>query len=136
MAEQRDTLDRQRADVDEATVEALGKLGEALETVEQARGHLYAFHQLSGRADRQVQEAVTLLSAAGHREEAHTLERDVVGADVIEGRWTFHIVEEYDDGYYAAFKRAEQACREALADGARHLHEATMRSRAKAGGDA
>ena len=35
----------------EATVEAVGKLTEALETTERARGHLYSFHQLTGSAD-------------------------------------------------------------------------------------
>lgn len=39
---------------------------EALETTECARGHLYAFHQLTGRADGQLDEAVELLRAAGH----------------------------------------------------------------------
>ena len=38
------------AGVDDATVEATGKLSEALEWVERARGHLYEFHQLMGRA--------------------------------------------------------------------------------------
>ena len=33
------------------TVDAVGKASEALEYVERARGHLYAFHQLIGRAD-------------------------------------------------------------------------------------
>ena len=37
--------------VDDATVRALGKLGEALECVERARGQLYAVHQLTGHAD-------------------------------------------------------------------------------------
>ena len=37
--------------VDDATVEALGKLSEALEVVEDARGHLYGFHRLTGTAD-------------------------------------------------------------------------------------
>ena len=32
-------------------VDAAGKMTEALETLERARGHLYAFHQLIGRAD-------------------------------------------------------------------------------------
>lgn len=32
--------------VDDATVAALGKLSEALEVVEQARGNLYAFQRL------------------------------------------------------------------------------------------
>ncbi len=51
---------------DPATVEALGKISEALETVERARGHLYSFHQLSGSADAQLQDGVRLLRAAGH----------------------------------------------------------------------
>ena len=37
--------------VNDATVEALGKVSEALEAVEAARGHLYAFHRLCGTAD-------------------------------------------------------------------------------------
>src|SRR5436190_24214227 len=36
---------------DSETVDAVGKATEALEYVERARGHLYAFHQLIGRAD-------------------------------------------------------------------------------------
>ena len=46
------TDDRTRPDLDDATVEGLGKLSEALETVDQARGLLYGFHQLTGKADR------------------------------------------------------------------------------------
>jgi hypothetical protein len=46
--------------VDAATVEAVGKLTEALETTEIARGHLYAFHQLTGSADFKVEEAIDL----------------------------------------------------------------------------
>ena len=37
--------------VTDATVEALGRLSEALETCERARGHLYSFHQLTGTSD-------------------------------------------------------------------------------------
>ena len=36
--------------VDSETIDAVGKASEALEYVERARGHLYAFHQLIGRA--------------------------------------------------------------------------------------
>ena len=45
--------------VDDATVEAVGRLTEALETVERARGHLYSFHQLTGEADFKIGDAVT-----------------------------------------------------------------------------
>ena len=49
--------------VDDATVEALGKLSEALETCERARGHLYSFHQLTGSADIELGEAVSRAAA-------------------------------------------------------------------------
>ena len=53
------------AGVDDAIVEATGKLSEALEWVERARGHLYEFHQLMGHADLLLDEAVEALEAAG-----------------------------------------------------------------------
>ncbi len=37
--------------MDDATVEAVGAVSEALECVERARGELYSFHQLMGHAD-------------------------------------------------------------------------------------
>lgn len=46
---------------------------------------------------------------------------------MLEGRWTFQVVEEYDDGYYAAFRRLEKEARNALVDGRRHLYEAEMK---------
>src|SRR5262245_41989633 len=90
--------------VDDATVEALGKLSEAFEVVEDARGQLYHFHRLIGRADLALGRAVTMLRDAGHAELAERIEREVVGRNVIKDRWTFQIVEDFDDGYYAAFR--------------------------------
>lgn len=113
--------------VDDLTVEALGKISEALEAVEIARGHLYAFHRLSGTADLTLGEGVHQLREAGHTELADRLQRDLVGLNVLDGRWTFQIVEEYDDGYYTAFREHERAAREALAQGRRHLYEAEMK---------
>ena len=113
--------------VDDATVEALGKLSEALEVVEDARGHLYGFHRLTGTADLALGEAVDLLREAGHAEFADRLRTELVGRNVVQGRWTFQIVEEYDDGYYATFKRLEAAARDDLVGGRRHLFEAEMK---------
>ena len=113
--------------VDDATVEALGKISEALEVVEDARGHLYGFHRLTGMADLALGEAVDLLREAGHREWADRIEEEIVGRNVLEGRWTFQVVEEYDDGYYAAFKDLEAQARTSLAEGRRHLFEAEMK---------
>ncbi len=122
------TAEHQRPEgVDDATVEALGKLSEALEVIEDARGHLYAFHRLTGSGDLALGDAVDLFRAAGHGELADRLQDELVGRNVIQGRWTFQIVEEYDDDYYATFKRLEAAARDDLVGGRRHLFEAEMK---------
>jgi hypothetical protein len=122
------TIEHRRPDgVDDVTVEALGKLSEALEVVEDARGHLYGFHRLTGMADLTLGDAVDLFRAAGHEELADRLQTELVGRNVIEGRWTFQIVEEYDDDYYALFKQLESEARTALVGGRRHLFESEMK---------
>lgn len=113
--------------VDDDTVEALGTLSEALETIEHARGLLYGFHRLSGRADLLLGEAVDQLDDAGHGDLAARLREELVGHNVLAGRWTFQVVEEYDDGYYALFKRLEREARDGLVEGRRHLLEAEMK---------
>lgn len=115
------------AGVDDATVGALGKLSEALETCERARGHLYSFHQLTGSADIQLGEAVESLRAAGHVGLADRLTDELVGRNVLAGRWTFQIVEEYDDTYWSVFRGLEQLARDELAEGRRHLYEARLK---------
>ena len=111
---------------DDHTVAAVGKVTEALETVERARGRLYDFHQLTGSADLALGDAVDQLREAGHGDLADRIETELVGRNVIEGRWTFQLVEEYDDGYYAAFRACESAARE-LIQGRRHVYEAEMK---------
>lgn len=118
---------------DEA-VAAAGRITEALETTECARGHLYAFHQLTGRADGQLDEAVTLLRAAGHGELADRVADGLIGRNVLRGRWTFQIVEEYDEGYYQVFRELEGEVRARLLEGRRHVYEAEMKERRRTHG--
>jgi len=121
--------------VSDATVEALGKLSEALEVVEHVRGHLYAFHRLTGTADLALGDAVELLREAGHTELADRIDTELVGRNVLRGRWTFQVVEEYDDGYYATFKSLEELARNELVGGRRHLFEAEMKEDRRTHGD-
>jgi len=113
--------------VDDATVEALGKLSEALEAVEVARGHLYTFHRLSGTADLTLGDTVAKLRDAGHPHLADRIDRELVGRNIIAGRWSFQVVEDYDDGYYATFRDLERTARDELVGGRRHLYEAEMK---------
>jgi hypothetical protein len=122
------------AGLGDKTVEALGKLSEALETVERARGRLFDLHQLIGHADLMLDDAVALLRAAGHGRTADRVRDEVVGRNVIAGRWTFQIVEDFEDGYYAAFRNVEREAREELAGGRRHLYEAEMKEQRRTHG--
>jgi len=122
-----DSLDRRPAGVDDATVEAVGKLSEALETVERARGALYTFHQLMGHADLQAGEASEQLRAAGHGDIADRLDTDLVGRNVLPGRWTFQVVEEFDEGYWQVFRDHERTVRHDLMQGIPHVFEAEMK---------
>lgn len=113
--------------VSDETVEALGTLSEALETVEQARGFLYGFHRLTGRADILLGEALDQLEQAGHAELADRVREDLHGRNVLAGRWTFQVLEEYDDGYWSRFRDWERTARDILVGGRRHLLEAQMK---------
>ena len=128
------TTDRTRPDLDDTTVAGLGKLSEALETVEQARGLLYGFHQLTGKADLLLQDAVELLRKAGQDELADDLERDLVGRNVIADRWTFQVVEDFDATYWSTFRDFDTRARNELADGDRHVFEARMKQRERTAG--
>uniref|UniRef100_UPI00068C3E45 hypothetical protein n=1 Tax=Streptomyces sp. NRRL S-15 TaxID=1463886 RepID=UPI00068C3E45 len=108
-------------------VEALGALSKALETTERARGALYEFHQLTGTADFQIEDAVRLLREAGMREEAATVEREVLGRNVIPGHWTFRIIETYNQTYYRPFAELEHRLVQDLAQGRDHLFEAELK---------
>ncbi|MFJ2853219.1 hypothetical protein [Streptomyces rubiginosohelvolus] len=123
-----DPRHRRPEGVTDTTVEALGALSKALETAERARGALYDFHQLTGSADLALDDAVRLLRAAGHGRRADQVEREILGRNVIPGRWTFQIVEEYNATYYDVFRSIEREIRHELAEGRDHLYEAEMKA--------
>lgn len=116
----------------DATAAALGKLSEALEVAEQARGFLYGFHRLCGTADLTLQEAVSRLRDAGHADLAGDIERVLVGRDVIAGSWSFQLVESYDDGYWKVFRNVEGHARALLGFSDRHVAEAEMKKHEQA----
>ena len=129
-----DGLDRRPVGTSDETVEAVGSVSEALEYVERARGHLYSFHQLIGHADLLLGEACDTLRAAGHEALADRLECDLVGRNVLYARWTFQVVEEFDDVYWSVFREHERSVREELQQGARHVFEAEMKEKRRTKG--
>ena len=120
--------------VDDVTVDAVGLLTEALERTERARGHLYTFHQLTGEADFKVGDAVDALRVAGHDEIADWIASDLLGRNVLRDRWTFQVVEDYEESYYEPFREFERRTRE-LTGGRRHVHEAELKRQRRTAGE-
>lgn len=121
--------DRRPPGTPDAAVRAAGKVSEALETIERARGHLYSFHQLIGHADLQLDAAVELLRESGDLGLADAISRELIGRNILPGRWSFQVVEDFDDGYYRCFHKTEKAIRDQLTGGNRHVFEAEMKER-------
>ena len=54
--------------------------------------------------------------------------------NTLAGRWTFQIVEEFDDGYYAPFRALHDAVRDETMLGRRHVFEAELKQRRRTHG--
>lgn len=111
------------------TVAAVGMVTEAFEWLQRARGRLYDLHQLVGHADRLFGDAAADLRAAGHESEAALIEREVIGRNLVRGRWTFQLVDEAETTFFEPVAAIERDIRDRLLDGRRHVYEAEMKSR-------
>ena len=87
-----------------------------------------------GRADLTFGEAADQLAAAGHAALADLVNREVVGRNVLHGRWTFQVVEEFDDGYYGPVAAVEAQVRDDLVAGRRHVYEAELKDARRTAG--
>lgn len=108
-------------------VEAVGKLSEAFEYIERVRGKIYDMHQLAGHADLLFGDAADKLKQAGALEAAELVSSQVVGRNVIDGRWTFQLVDEFNRAYYQTVKEVVEDVEKQLQDGKKHIFEAEMK---------
>ena len=134
MGEQPDSDHLRPAGASDEAIAAAGKMSEALETIERARGHLYSFHQLGGEADCKLDDELELLRACGAGGLEERVRTDLVGRNVGLGRWTFQLLEEFDDTYWEVFRAHERAVRDELAGGRRHVYESEMKERRRTHG--
>jgi hypothetical protein len=114
---------------DDRTVVAAGLATEALERVERARGRLFDFHQHMGRADFLFGDAADMLREAGRADLADRLEAELVGRNVLDGRWTYEVIEEFERVYYRVAVELERLLRDELTDGRRHAFESRLQAR-------
>ena len=134
MPEQPDPEHARPDDVDDATVAAVGRISEAFEWIVRARGHLYDFHQMMGRADATLGEGIDRLRDAGHASLADELSSTWLGRNALPDRWSFEVVEAFDATYYDVASAGERRIRETLMAGRHHVHEAEMKADRRADG--
>jgi hypothetical protein len=70
----------------------------------------------------------------GHPALAERVRTELIGRNVLPGRWTFEVVEEFEDGYYQPFRELEEEVRNKTMDGRRHVFEAELKRSRQMGG--
>lgn len=93
-----------------------------------------AFHQLMGHADLVFEEAVERLAAADLRDDAERFSAEIVGRNVLDGRWTFQVVDEFDAVYWDHARAAVRALEDHHLGGRRHVFEAHLKERRRTPG--
>ena len=113
----------QEIELTETERDALHELQLGVEHLYRGYGSLLEFHHTIGRGMDHFDEAETLLREAGHEEAANELLNEQLPAGVLEGTWTFEIVEAFKRGFLADVTAFEEAVRDDLADGQQHITE-------------
>lgn len=68
-----------------------------------------------------------LSATHGAPQAADLLEHELIGRNIVEGRWSLQVVEEHDDTYWSVFRALESRVRDELMAGRRHIFEAEMK---------
>lgn len=134
MGEATDPQHRRPGGIDDLTVDAMGKISEAFDILQRARGALYTFHQQIGWVDDTLDDGLEMLREAGHNDVADELARSWSGRNVIPGMWTFELVEAFERTYYEVAVASERHVREVVMDGRQHIQEAERKVRRRQDG--
>lgn len=120
---------------DDPTIEALHRVELGLEWFHRAHGHLVAFHHNTGHAMDHFAAAEELLREQGERELANDLRDEFLPCGVLGDRWSYDVLETFQDGLLEDADAFERRARHELADGDRHVaerqQEREWRSRAR-----
>jgi hypothetical protein len=111
-------------DLDETEREALHSVELGVEWLHRAHGDLVEFHHEVGHAMDHFAEAETRLRDCGHTALADALRDEYLPRGVIDGdRWSYDVVESYQEGFLADLTGFEERARDVVADGDRHVAE-------------
>ncbi|MFC7132131.1 MULTISPECIES: hypothetical protein [Salinibaculum] len=114
-------------DLTEAEQEALHRVELGVEWLHRAHGDLVEFHHKTGHAMDHLAAAEDELRDAGHKALADALRDEYLPRGVIdEDRWSYDVLEAYQEGFLADLTAFEERARDEVADGHRHVNERRM----------
>ncbi|WP_336000970.1 hypothetical protein [Halorientalis halophila] len=103
---------------------ALHQVELGLEWLHRAHGHLVQFHHNTGHAVDHLAEAEPLLRECGYDDLADALRDTYLPRGVIdEDRWSYDVLESFQEGFLDGIEGFEAEAREAVAGGQRHVAE-------------
>ncbi|QLK27416.1 hypothetical protein HYG81_07405 [Natrinema zhouii] len=125
-----DTAPEAAAESDPATalseteLEALHEVELGLEWAQRAQGCLLEFHHATGHGMDHLSQAEELLRAAGRDDLADAIRTDLLPHGVVdEDRWSYDVLENFQESLLAETRSLERRVRRELADGERHVRE-------------
>jgi hypothetical protein len=113
----------------ETELTAIHRVELGLEWLHRAHGALVAFHHKTGHAMDHLASAEELFRESGHDELADRLRDEMLPRGVVPredggpGRWTYELLEAFEEDLYADARTFEAAARRAVTDGRRHAAE-------------
>ncbi|WP_049922974.1 hypothetical protein [Halopiger djelfimassiliensis] len=103
---------------------ALHEVELGLEWLQRAQGCLLEFHHATGHGMDHLREAETRLRESGHDELADSIRDDLLPHGVVdEDRWSYDVLENFQETLLAETTGVERRVRDELADGKRHVPE-------------
>ena len=117
---------------DDETVSALHEVELGFEWLQRANGHLLQFHHATGHGMDHLAAAEDHLRAAGHAELANAIRDELLPRGVVDDdRWSYDLVENFQQELLADVDAFEARAREELAAGDRHVAERQQERRWK-----
>lgn len=119
-------IDDSRGDptaLDETERQALHRVTLGMEWLRRAHGRLLSFHHNTGHAMDHFAAAEQLLDEAGYEELAAAIRTQHLPSGVVDDRWSYDVVETFEEGVLADIEAFEAEAREEIADGRHHVAE-------------
>ena len=115
--------DGEAPELDETEREALHSVELGMELLRRAHGDLVGVHHKTGRAMDHFARAEGQLRACGYEGLADAVRDRCLPRGAVDDRWTYDLLESFEEGFLAEIADVEEHTREVVADGRRHVAE-------------